>query len=162
MASPQGTPEKPASRRKRLALILAASVLLLGGGGVVGYLRFGRGKLAGGDAAPLELHPGVAVLEPFTLNLPDEGGDRYLRVALRVVLDSPDAAHEINLQGAAYTRLRDRILSVLAAGSTQELVTREGREELRAAITRAIAPQLEKAEVPGRVLHVYFTEFLIQ
>jgi flagellar FliL protein len=171
MPSPTVSPAAPSAARRgqKLLLLLGAILVLLGTGGVVAYLRLARPQgAAGGERR--EADPGVAELEPFTLNLPDEGGDRHLRVTMHLLLDRADVAQEIDEQGLACTRLRDRILALLAAHSPAELTTTAGREALRAELARTIGPLLEappfvepeEAEPPARVLAVYFTEFLVQ
>jgi flagellar basal body-associated protein FliL len=171
MPSPTASPAAPSAARrgKKLPLLLGATLVLLGTGGVVAYLRLARPQgAAGGERR--EADPGVAELEPFTLNLPDEGGDRHLRLTLHLVLDRVEVARQLDGQGLACTRLRDRILALLAAQSPAELTTSAGREALRAELVRTIGPLLEappfvapgQEEPPARVLGVYFTEFLVQ
>ena len=172
MATPQATPAQapsaPERSGKKIPLLIGALLLLLGGGGLVGYLRLGRAQAAQEKSAPVEIDPGLADLDAFALNLPDEDHDRHLRVGLRIALDQADVAAEINEQGLGYTRLRDRILSLLAACSAVELGTDEGREALRADVARTVGPLLEEppfceeGEQPARVLEVFFSEFLVQ
>ena len=169
-ATPAQAPSAPERSGKKLPLLLGATLLVLAGGGVIGYLRFGRVHPAPGEARPVEIDPGVADLETFTLNLPDEETDRFLRVGLQVALDRADVAAQINEQGLGYVRLRDRVLSLLAARSVAELVTDEGRELLRADVARVLGPLFEQpplcdaaaGEPPAHVLEVFFSEFLVQ
>jgi flagellar FliL protein len=162
-------------------LILAATAIALGGGAVVllrggdapegahgeqggghpggakqgGAKESGHGGASAGHGKGAE--PGAAgafQLEPFVLNLADPEGDRFLRVALSVVLDHgrtvPSAADQV--------RLRDRILTILSSQTADEVTSFEGKEALRRRLEEAIARVLEGSEISD----LYFTEFLVQ
>ena len=175
----------PKTKGTKLPLVLGALVVVLAGVGVIGYLQFGPRKPASeaGHPRPVPTEPGVAELEPFVLNLADAAGDRFLKVTVRLVLDQKDIAEKINQEGLAGVKLRDRILSLLATQSANELTTTEGRNELRAEIARVVEPLFESAPFleqeqdhegekarennsdgapPAHVLEVFFTEFLVQ
>ncbi len=160
----------PPGRGKKIPLLAGALVLVLAGVGVV-VLRMTRAAAATGESPPREFDPGVAELERFLLNLPSEAGDRSLRVQLQIVLDRTDVAERIDEEGLACARLRDRVLSVLAAQEPDGLTTPERQEALREELSRAIDPLLgqepfltggDAEAAPARVLGIYFTEFLLQ
>src|SRR5688572_30931845 len=80
-----------AKSRKKLFAIGGAIVVLLAGAGFV--------VLARGEKAPVETEsaetpaqPTVVTLEPFVLNLADEESERFLRIAIHVILDRPEAS----------------------------------------------------------------------
>ena len=155
MASPND--DAPRGRGKKVPLIAGALVLLLGGAGVV----LARERDAGAEAqAPtvVQHEPGVVALEPYVLNLMDPEGERYLRCTLRIVLDREDAAAKWNTDPLLQTRVRDRVFSLLAARTADELAAPGGREKLRERIRSTVEPLFEEA----RVLEVYFAEFLLQ
>jgi flagellar basal body-associated protein FliL len=119
--------------------------------GIFYWIDSGGGERAGGGAASESALP----LETFVVNL-DSGTQRgYLRIGITLGM-----AHALprNQQDAAIAGVRDAILSVLASAKVEQLLTAEGKEQLKADLLRAIsarAPQLG-------VENVYFTEFLVQ
>ena len=119
--------------------------------GIFYWIDSGGGERAGGGAASESALP----LETFVVNL-DSGTQRgYLRIGITLGM-----AHALprNQQDAAIAGVRDAILSVLASAKVEQLLTAEGKEQLKDDLLRAIsarAPQLG-------VENVYFTEFLVQ
>ncbi len=104
----------------------------------------------------------VLKLEPFVLNLTDPEAKTYLRVTMELGLNKPSAGKE-KKEGAADAGppvglVRDTILTVLAVGKSEELLTPEGKAKLKEDLLSALqqrAPDLGVEEI-------YFTEFLIQ
>lgn len=102
-------------------------------------------------------HTPVLHLESFVLNLNDPDGRAYLRAGVDLGLERP-LTTDPDRDGFSVAQVRDTILSVLATGNPQELLTPGGKLKLKQQILRALREQ-----VPGlRVREVYFTEFLIQ
>jgi flagellar protein FliL len=157
----EGSGLAPAKKGK-LAVIAVASLVLLGGGGFVAFkLRpasHDAQALAGAPAdAGLE-EPGSVAPEPFVLNLADPEGDRFLRLALRILLDRGSVAERLTADVLELARVRDRLLTVLSSKTADQITSFEGKEDLRAELARAVAPLFGEA----KVLDVYFTEFLVQ
>ena len=169
MSSPQGQPPAavPSKGGAKKRLVLAAAALLLAGAGVV-LQRRGQTQ----EHPPKQtvaFDPGVVELEPFVLNLTDPAGDRYFRLALRLVLDQRASA-ERAASGLGQVKLRDRILTVLSKKRASEMTNMEGKERLSAEIRSAseallAGPPFHEAgsdAAPARVVEVFFTEFLVQ
>ncbi|HEY1799367.1 MAG TPA: flagellar basal body-associated FliL family protein [Terriglobales bacterium] len=98
----------------------------------------------------------VLHLEPFVLNLADPGQKAYLRIGVDVGLDHVPASGEKS--AATVSLLRDTMIDVLSRADPDELLSREGKAQLKSSLVQALqlrAPGLEVREV-------YFTEFLIQ
>ena len=88
------------------------------------------------------------------MNLADTDRRSYLRVGIDLGLGrSPKSGEE-----APVAQVRDIILGVLAEAKVDDLMTANGKTELKSKLLQALkehTPQLEVEEI-------YFTEFLIQ
>ncbi len=148
-------PEEDAKKKKPLVLILAVAVLLLAGGGGAGaYFYLKRGP----SQAPPPPEPGIAALDPFVVNLADPGGQRFVRLTLRLVVESETQAEELKEDELARTRARSSILELLSLQTAGRLVTPEGK----AALKKEIAERATHALEGTKVLDVLFTEFVVQ
>lgn len=94
-------------------------------------------------------------LETFVLNLADTEQKSYLRVGVDLGLG---LAPKRTTEGYPIARARDAILSVLAVGRADDLVTAQGKTQLKQDLLRALQDRVPEMEVR----EVYFTEFLIQ
>ncbi|MGA3089068.1 MAG: flagellar basal body-associated FliL family protein [Terriglobales bacterium] len=131
-----------------------AALLVLGLGAVVVFfwLRPERSTSASESAAS----EATLALEPFIVNLDGSGQRAYLRVGITLALAHPLPRHQ--REGAPIALVRDCILSVLATAQPDQLLTVEGKRQLKNGLLKALeerAPQLA-------VQDVYFTEFLVQ
>jgi len=171
MSAPNPAPA-PASPQKKskLPLFLAVGVLLAGGG-VVAFLKSKEpaDEPAVPEKKPVVVEPEVVDLDPFILNLADPAGDRYFRLNLKIVLDQKAIARRAN-EGLAQVILRDRVLNILSKKLASQMASVEGKEALRVEIQGVVEalfaedpffePDTDPA--PGRVLEVFFSEFLVQ
>ena len=106
-----------------------------------------------------ETESGLVSLEPFVVNLADPGGTRFLRVNVKLVIDSPATAEKIEKEERVLlVRIRASILEVLTQQTADQLVTSEGKEALKTAIAEHIEPLLEETEVED----VLFSDFVVQ
>lgn len=150
----------PAPKKKggavRLAMI--AIVLIAGGGGGT-YWWLSRAPVAA--AAPREIplsERGLVPFEPFMVNLVDEGGNRFLKVNLQLVLENAEAAEHVLTTPVVLSRMRSDILELLTEQSAPALVTPEGKSTLKTAIRERVAAALEHKQV----IDVLFSEFVVQ
>jgi len=99
----------------------------------------------------------VIHLEPFVVNLADNGEPAYLRIGI----DIGTARHASEGNPATPTSMaviRDTVLEVLTAHKSDGLSTPDGKKVLKEVVLQRLqarAPELNAREV-------YFTEFLIQ
>ncbi|MGH9534526.1 MAG: flagellar basal body-associated FliL family protein [Terriglobales bacterium] len=154
-AQPQPPPTartSPTRRLTRCVLGLAASVgLALGAGGC--SLRHAHASSA--PAARRSI-TALLTLKPFLVNLADPGGTAYLRtsIALGLTAAAPPAATAAPVTAS----VRDAIISILATSTSAQLLSPQGKAQLKQRLLQAVrerAPAL-----PVRTL--YFTGFLIQ
>jgi flagellar protein FliL len=153
----KGIPNPAAKKKSSLPLIVGVLVVLLGGGGG-GWFYLHHGKAA--EAAPVEKAPEFMVhLETFTVNLADPEQGHFLRITMDLGLDhAPKGAAEKGTGDFPVARARDSILSVLALGQADVLMTPEGKAQLKHDLIQSLQQNVPE----GDVRNVYFTEFLVQ
>lgn len=163
----EAVPAERSGRGGRLKLFLVALVLIvLAGGGAAGYWFFmmkpqpeaaaaaaeeGHGKTGEGGAA--------LKFEPFVVNLADQGGSRYLRVGLSLVIDgNEEDAKGLEKTKVKLLRIRSAVLELLAQQTADHVVTSDGKQGLKTAIEKSANEVL----APMEVTDVLFTEFVVQ
>jgi flagellar FliL protein len=152
-------PAPPAAKKSRAMLFAIIGVIVgLGGGGGAYWLYASR--IAPPAAAKPAPPPttGIVPMEPFVVNLADEGGSRFLRVTLSLVVEGEEHAKEIAESDVVRARLRSAILERLTLQKGEQLVTPEGKSELK----KAIAEQAAHAAHGLKVTDVLFSEFVVQ
>lgn len=158
-------PKKPRSRLLKWIVLSVLLLLLLGGGGGAGWWFFLRTPPAdeeGGEAAAAEpakpAGDGIVAMEPFLVNLADKDASRFLRVTLRLVVETKKEAAEIAENEVAKTRLRSAVLELLTQQVAATLNSPEGKEQLK----KAIAQRSARVLGDKKVLDVLFTDFVVQ
>lgn len=94
-------------------------------------------------------------MEPYIVNLMDNNGDRYLKAVIQLELSDPTAVPELE---QLKPKLRDNVLDLLSAKSYKDLMEMGGKDRLR----EEIAMRLNSFLTKGKIIKVYFTEFVIQ
>ncbi|MBE0556233.1 MAG: flagellar basal body-associated FliL family protein [Proteobacteria bacterium] len=94
-------------------------------------------------------------MEPYIVNLRDNNGERYLKVALQLEMSNPELLSELNL---LKPKLRDSTLDLLSAKTYQELQEFSGKQKLR----EDIMIRLNSFLTSGKIVRIYFTDFVIQ
>ena len=140
---------KPKKKGKKGLIIIIAAVLLLAGGGGAGWFFFMKPKPDASADAEEDHKPAAhkekgkvktfATLDPFTVNLADEGGERFIQVA--VVLEVADAKVSNDLT-AQMPAVRNAVLMLLSSKLAKELLTVPGKERLAEEIAAAAGTQL--------------------
>jgi len=94
-------------------------------------------------------------LDPFIVNLMDNGGRRYLKIKMNLVLSSKEVEKEIEKKAP---EIRDIIIMTLSEKTFNDIATLEGKMRLR----DQLKENMNKVLMSGKVLKIYFTEFVIQ
>jgi flagellar FliL protein len=153
--------KKPAAKKSKKGLVLTlAALVVLGGGGAGAYFFYMKPPTAEAkepEPEPAE-PPGIVAMEPFVVNLADAGVSRFLRVNLSIVVSGEEHAKELEEDAVAKARVRSTILELLAQQHAEQLVTPEGKEELK----KQIAERVAHAAHDLKVVDVLFSEFVIQ
>jgi flagellar basal body-associated protein FliL len=145
----------PNVARKSSNVWIYVAALAALGGGIFFWLHPGGlgGTSARGTGERVE--KSTLPLETFVVNLEGGGQRAYLRVGITLGLSRPLPRSQ---EGVAVPLVRDAILSVLASAKADQLLTTEGKEQLKADLLRSIT---ERAPQLG-VESIFFTEFLVQ
>ena len=179
------TSEKAEEGKKKggKGLLIGILAVVLAGGGGAGW--FFLKPPHDPDAEKLALYkpspePVFVTLEPFTVNLADEGGDRMAQVA--VVLQMQNAYAESELKKVMPV-VRSKLLKLLSSQKSEQLLTEKGKEALAESIKARTAEAIawDKATgghgddkkaaapagsplivVPGPVVAVLFNQLLVQ
>ncbi len=163
--------------KKRMILIVAAAIFVavLGGGGYAAYKAFFSSRSTPaepesareppkaqephkgqkGPPAPKSSMGPVYALDPFLVNLADSGRSRFLKVVVSLELDSAPVSGELD---GLKPKVRDTLLTLLSSKTVADLVTVADKERLRNEIIHRLNAFLSA----GKVVEVYFTEFVVQ
>ena len=163
------TEESTGTDKKKLYIIIGAAVAAVVVIIVVVLMLSGKGKdkeakEEGGHGQKAESAEGAAKgpaaeavypLEPFIVNIYDGQEIRYLKVKVEFGLASPEAKAELDPRQAP---LRDAILVLLTTKTMQDIQDMQGKNQLREEILAAVNGIVP----PGKVLKVFFTDFVVQ
>jgi flagellar FliL protein len=155
----QETEEKPVKKGGGLLkwIIIGVVLLCVIAGAVGGGLYYFRG--AATEKKKPDLPPPIIgmlwPMEPFIVNLRDNNGERYLKVVLQLEVSQPAVVAELDL---LKPKLRDSALDLLGSKSYQELQDLSGKQKLR----DDIMIRLNSFLTSGKIVRIYFTEFVIQ
>lgn len=167
MAEEDVQQEAPKKKRGLIKWLVILIVLLglLGVGGWFAYTKFFAGavKEADGQEAPAEdkakgeqqAFKDLITLPTFVVNLADPLGRRYLKLTMDVEVSDAKAAEELN---GSMAKVRDAIILLLSSKSYQELSTMESKIALKTEVVE----RLNQVLGGPKVLHVYFTEMVVQ
>lgn len=101
----------------------------------------------------------VALDPPFVVSYDEEDGPRYLQLQLQAMARNEKTIEEIKKHAPA---LRNAFLFQLSGYKLEELTTLEGKEKLRAALTKSANDVLTKNGGEGQIEELYFTSLVIQ
>ena len=120
--------------------------------------------LAGPQAATLAKarEPVFVALEQFTVNLADEGGERFAQIS--VTLEVTDEQVDKRLR-TLMPSVRNSVLLLLSSKKSEELLTLEGKKQLASQIATSAAAALgwsDGADRPNPIAGVHFSHFIVQ
>ena len=162
--------EAPAAPKKKksklIPILLSVLFVILAGGGGAGaywfYTHRAPSEAGGEEAEEPKVEeappPGIVEMEPFVVNLADPGGQRFLRVSMRLLTYDKDQAAELKEDAVEKAKLRSALLELLSMQTAEPLVTPDGKAELK----KAIADRAAKAVHELKVTDVLFVEFVVQ
>jgi flagellar FliL protein len=108
-----------------------------------------------GEVVTEVVGPQTVELKPFTTNLNDSSGRRFLKVSLSVEVDNQAAVDELNKM---MPDIQDRILMLLSSQSMESISTVDGKERLRSQILR----EANTFMANNKIKKVKYSEFIIQ
>ncbi len=159
---PEKKPEASGSKKKLIMIIAAVAVLLIGAGvGTFWFFNSGddnsltpEEEQAQLERQAKEIGPMVD-LESFIVNILDQGEVRYLKAAITLEADTPEAATEITQR---MPQIKDAVLLLIGNKTFAELSDLQGRLQLRAELLNRVNSLL----LVGKVKRIYFTDFVVQ
>lgn len=156
--------EAPKSKKKLFIIIGIAAVLLLVGlaGGFFLYTKSQQNAAAEEEQSqvhipeinPVNLGPMVDIND-FVVNIISGEETHYVKVALTVELSNEPAAEEIKMR---MPQMRDAIILILGSKDYRELQDIQGKRQLKAELLSRINSIIQS----GKVVSIYFTEFVVQ
>ena len=154
-------PVAPKKSRKKLVVLLLVALLVLGGGGGAAWFFLMKKPAAGGAHAKTEAPkpPVFLVMDPFTLNLQNDGAEQFLQVAFTLQVASPE---QVDLLKVYMPQVRSRLLLLLSSKRAADINTAEGKKKLGAEITATANQPFNPGGKAQEVTDVFFTSFVIQ
>jgi flagellar FliL protein len=148
-------PQKKKLPLKKL-IILCVAVLVVVAGGVIGTMYY---KNAFGKKEQQQQQAPVAAIwpiDPFIVNIQDPGGsDRYLKIMIELDISDKNCIAELN---QLKPKLRDNVLDLLSSKSYKDIMDISGKQRLR----EEIMMRVNSFITSGKILKVYFTDFVVQ
>ena len=175
-AAEEKAPAAPAGIPMKMVIIIVAGVLVLALGGAFAMFKMmggpsgekaqgeglGEKPSAHGDTVAKEgVHAAgggtgaIADLDPFIVNLADSPEVRYLKVTMKLEMESLGAVEDVK---ARTPQIRDAILVLLSSLDSVTARSPQGKYKLREDVTQRINGLLPKKSVKM----AYFTDFVIQ
>ncbi len=156
--------ETPAPKKSKMMLFIIIGVLVvaLGGGGFFAYSTFMKpvsnqkdGTVPPPPVKEAKIIGEIFSLAPFTVNLADPKGKRYLKVRIEVEFQDEKAIEKAT---KATPKLRDMVIMMLTSLSFEEVMTPEGKLRIR----DELLERFNQIMRPTKVKNIYFTEFVVQ
>jgi flagellar FliL protein len=97
----------------------------------------------------------VVSVEPFVVNLRDEGVSRYLKTSFELEVADKETSDRIEKTKRA---VRDEVLRFLSGLTVAETLGEDGKQRIQ----DGIVARLDKQLGAGKVKKLYFLEFVIQ
>ncbi|AEH44064.1 flagellar basal body-associated protein FliL [Thermodesulfatator indicus DSM 15286] len=152
--------EEKKGGKKLLLIIIVGVVLLLGGAGGAYFFLFAKNSPPPEEVEKQQQQsePEVGPFlqpDPFVVNLADPTGQRYLRAKITIEFRDDKAYQMANER---LPQINDAIIMVLSSKTVEEVLSPEGKLELRLELIR----KLNEILGPNSVRNIYFTQFVVQ
>jgi flagellar protein FliL len=99
----------------------------------------------------------IVELQPFIVNLADDGEARYLRMTVNLGIGGGEGKHE-KPSPLLITRVRNAMLAVLSEKKSDDVLTNAGKTKLRKELLKAAKTAAEDAHIEA----IYITDFIVQ
>lgn len=153
-----------APRKNRSTLLVGLLIVLLAVASSVAvyfFLDARSGDTATvADEAPSEPPvPIFVTIQPFTVNLQSDYGDRLLYVGLSLRVSDEDTSAFLTQH---MPEVRSRLLMLLSGKSAEELIKPEGKVQLKQQILDLFAEPITTPEPTLSIDDVLFSDFIVQ
>ncbi|MGE3957515.1 MAG: flagellar basal body-associated protein FliL [Vicinamibacterales bacterium] len=149
-----------ATEKKKSPVMLIAIVAVVAAAAAGGGAYFFLGKKETGPAKVEEKklsEHGLVKLEPFVVNLADEGHQRFLRASIQLVVESEEEALEFEEKAVLTMGARSAIVDLLTEQTSEHVASAEGKTALREELKEKVSHALKM-----EVVDVLFSDFVIQ
>lgn len=150
-----------ATKSSGVSLLTIAVLAVVGGGGSAWFVMQRARTAEVGRSPDAGTVPKYIVhLEGFTVNLADTEETHFLRVTMDLGIDRlPEGVEKDHMAaGMPVARIRDAVLSVLTVCHAAQLLTPDGKLQLKKNILESLQHNVPELDIRD----VYFTEFLVQ
>ena len=110
------------------------------------------------EASTESADPGLLELESFLTNINDLSGERYCKLTVKLSIAPESTARALGEDPLRLARMRDFVLTTLAAKSFLELSEPEGKESFRTEIQDGLGKLVGDAQIR----EVLFSECVVQ
>ncbi len=169
----EGTAKAGGKKSKLLLILVVVLLIALTGGGTAYYFMKGAAPLDAvadaesddGDvnAEDVEEAPATAYYfslnPPFVVNFVGKSRAKFLQVSISGLTRDPSVKENITTH---LPHIRNNIVFILSSKRHEDLITPEGKEELRKQILGEIRSILKKETGKDDVEDIYFTSFVMQ
>ncbi|MGD7034499.1 flagellar basal body-associated FliL family protein [Methylotuvimicrobium buryatense] len=153
------------SSKKLIIIILSVVLILAGAAGAYFFLvDDDAGDVS--EVEEAESEPAVSTevfyydfSKPLIVNFPAGSRMRLMQVSISLLVDNQEAIEDLKKHDPM---IRNNILMLISAQSSDELNSREGKETLRQAVRAEVSAVLEKMTGKHPVKEVFFTSFVMQ
>lgn len=151
----------PKKGKGRWLLLLAVLALAAGGGGAAAaFFLLGGGEAEGEAVDQARAEPIYYAIEPpITVNFQRRGRVRFLQVSMQVMSHDPEVIQALQRHMPV---VRNNLNLLFSSQSYEELISREGKEQLRRRAATEIDNVLSARAGLTGVEEVYFTGFVMQ
>ena len=156
--------EAPAPKKRGWLVISLIALLVLGGGGGAAWYFLLAPQDAGTETADEAHEPQrdpiyFTLAENLVVNFRSPGGTRFLQVGIDLMSYDKTAAHALEKHAPV---LRSDLILLLSDQSQETLLSREGKEALRAEALTAVQHVMQELHGSPTVESLYFTNFVMQ
>ncbi len=166
----------PKSSKKLIIIIAAVVLLLVAAGAGMYFMGFfddetqateSAQTAKAGDEKTVEEEQPEALAErsywplepPFVLNFEGKSKARYMQIGLEVATTNSKAYEAVKKHLPV---IRNEIVLLLSGQKYEEIVTPEGKEQLRAELIETVNKVLKQHKVKKGIDNIYFTSFVMQ
>jgi flagellar protein FliL len=158
----------------RLIIIIVAVLALAGGGGAFYYMKGAapdgevadaEGDEEDGDAEEeeeemeMETPYYFSLNPPFVVNFVGKSRAKFLQVNIDGLTRNPSVKENITTH---LPHIRNNVVFILSSKRYEDLITPEGKEDLRKQVLKEVRKILKKETGNGDVEDIYFTSFVMQ
>ncbi|WP_325343399.1 flagellar basal body-associated FliL family protein [Xylophilus sp.] len=157
MSAPSAADAAAKPRNKKPLVIGLAVVVLAAAGGAAWFVKSRQAHADDEEGAEPQAAavahadpkavPTFLAMENMVVNLADPGGDRFAQIGITLELDNDKTAERVKVYLPA---IRSGILMAVSQRTSQELLTREGKDKLAADVLREVSKPLGLPEPKAR------------